>query len=331
MDKVYIVLVNYNGSSDTMECLESLLKLTYADIQIFVIDNSETLEPLIRLQQWASGEELIDSTLFPDLVMPFEPKPVEYRVIAEKAFENKCCPEKLVFIKADMNKGFAAANNIALRHILDFGNEDSFTWLLNNDTVVAKKSLGEQIKFFHGDKNKTGILGSRLLQYYAPEKIQAVGGKFNLLTLMTTHIGENCADSSPKSGFRKIDYPIGASMLVPMAFLKEIGILNEEYFLYFEEIDWVLRGRKYGWLTDWCENSWVYHKEGRSTESFSGRKVKSSFIDIQSFRSRNKFYRNFFRNNPIFYLYNLLIISNRIRKGEFKRAYDFFNISFFDR
>lgn len=320
MKKVYIVLLNYNGNKDTIECLESLLKLGYPSFQILVVDNSDTIECFNGLVDWAEGKTTEIKTNYERLVYPISVKPVTYSAVSEDAFLSAAYHEKIVFIKADKNKGFAAGNNIALRHILKFGEADSFTWLLNNDTVAEKESLSALAEFADRKENvKTGIIGSRLVYYYKPTMIQAIGGKFNETFLISMHEGEGLPADTPKSSFGPIDYVVGASMFIRQEFLMDVGPLSEDYFLYYEELDWTYRAREKGWAIDWCPDAVVYHKEGASIGS-SYREKKSLFSEMEVFRSRKIFTKKFYGLSIRFYLSSLLLILNRLRKGNFKAA-----------
>ena len=320
MKKGYIILLNYNGNKDTLECLESLLKLEYKDFQIFVIDNSDDITCFNGLIEWAKGNAGEIKTRYKDLVYPVSLKPIDYAAVSETDFLFTERHEKVVLIKADKNKGFAAGNNIALKNIMKFGDDDSFIWLLNNDTVVQKEALGALIEYANKKENlKTGIIGSKLVYYYNPETIQAVGGKFNETFFISMHEGEGRAINTPKSDFGTIDYVVGASMFISYKFLMEVGLLSEDYFLYYEELDWTYRAKEKNWKIDWCSDSVVYHKEGASIGS-SYRKEKSVFSETQVFRSRKIFVKKFYGLSLRFYLSSLLLILNRLRKGNFKAA-----------
>ncbi|MFD2602352.1 glycosyltransferase family 2 protein [Flavobacterium suzhouense] len=320
MKKVYIVLLNYKGIKDTLECLESLLKLDYPNFQIFVVDNTEAQHDQDLFADWAQGKPVQIDTAFENLVYPLAVKPVDHTITSQHEFLAGSFNQKIVFVKSDRNGGFSAGNNIALRHILKFGDKDSFIWLLNNDTVAKKESLSELTAFAGMEENKnTGIIGCRLVYYYTPDKIQAVGGRFNETFFISEHEGEGQPVTTAKSNFRRIDYVIGASMFVPYTFLHDVGLLSEDYFLYYEELDWTYRARKKGWSIDWCPEAIVYHKEGASIGS-SYREKKSLFSEEQLFKSRRIFIKKFYTLSGKFYLSGLLLMANRIRKGNFKAA-----------
>jgi len=98
-NKVYIVLLNYNGFLDTMECLESVLKLDYENFQIIVVDNSETQAPFENLINWALGNLTVKETAFENLVFPLMQKPVDFCTISEEEFLDKELNHKIVFVK----------------------------------------------------------------------------------------------------------------------------------------------------------------------------------------------------------------------------------------
>lgn len=326
--KVFIVLVNHNGHLDTVECLESIFHTENLNAQVMVVDNSDDEHSIKAMVDWAEGS-------VPFKQNPFSPlkenkivkKPLNYKRVAEVELLEKIHTEKLLFIKAKENKGFAAANNIALKYIQKLGAKEDIIWLLNNDTVVDKNSLHNQINELKRRKDeRIGILGSKLVEYYSPKKIQAIGGSFNKATFTSKHIGSGAPIASPKTMFKKIDYVIGASMLVNKKFLDDVGLMNEAYFLYYEEIDWTYRAKEKKWKIDWCENSFVYHKEGASAGSSMRAKTKSRASDIISFESRKNFFKTIKGNKILFACSSILLIVNRLRRFQFKTAYMFCKI-----
>jgi GT2 family glycosyltransferase len=322
-NKVYIVLLNYNGFLDTIECLESVLKLHYENFQIIVVDNSETAEPFENLTNWAIGNIEVKESLFENLVFPLEQKPNDSCTISEDKFLDKELNPKIVFVKANQNKGFAAGNNIALKYILKFGTPDSYIWLLNNDTVVDKEALSIIVEQMSLHQEEKCIYGTPLLDYYNPTTIQLIGGVYNKKTGLSSHFGEGNAKDDYETNFdevvKKIDYPTGASMLIKMSFLRELGLINEDYFLFFEELDWVSRAKVIGGKVSILNCFGVFHKQGESTKS-KFKEKKSEFIDLVSLNSRILFARKFKKGNlPLIQLSILtLTLGKRALQGNFK-------------
>lgn len=323
--KVYIVLLNYNNSQDSIECLESVLKLDYNNYQIIIIDNSETLQYFKELQSWAEGNTVLEETLFKNLIEPLEKKPLAFLSIQEKDFLLESKTEKILFVKAEQNKGFAAGNNLALRYILKQKEPDCYIWLLNNDTVVEKNILTNIIS----EIEKQDILdlkiiyGTPLLEYDNPNKVQSLGGIYHPKTGLTTHLGEGILMNEAMLKFDKIvknvSYPVGASMIIKYRDLESIGLLSEDYFLFYEEIDWVSGAKQNGGSVKILPAFGIYHKQGNSTKS-KINKQKSEFIDLVSMNSRITFAKKYNRKNlEIVYLSILtLTIGKRIWQRNFK-------------
>jgi GT2 family glycosyltransferase len=322
-NKVYIVLLNYNGFLDTMECLESVLKLDYENFQIIAVDNSETQIPFENLTNWALGNFTIEETAFENLVFPLEQKPLDFCTISENDFLNKELNHKIVFVKANQNNGFAAGNNSALKYILKFGTSDSYIWLLNNDTVVDKEALSIIVEQMSLHQEEKYIYGTPLLDYYNPKTVQSIGGVYNKITGLSSHFGEGNTNEDFETNFdeviKSIDYPIGASMLIKMPFLKELGLLSEDYFLFFEELDWVHRAKIIDGKVLILNYFGVFHKQGKSTESKFNEK-KSEFIDLISLNSRLRFAKKFNKENLLLVQLSILTftLGKRVLQGNFK-------------
>ena len=307
IQNTYIILLNYHGISDTTECIQSLLNLSTNNYRIVVVDNSQNNEEWKKLLDFARSESL-------DYISFNQENDRNYQ------------QQKVVFIKAQENKGFAHGNNLGLKFAMS--QEDAwYFWLLNNDTVVRPDSLTELVTY-HSQHPET-ILGSKLLYYHCPDKIQAVGGSFNKNLYISTHIGEGKKYDVLKKDLPKIDYPIGASMFVSRDFIDHVGFLSEDFFLYYEELDWCERGIDEKFVPDWCETSIVYHKEGKSIGS-SYKNKKSFFSEVQLFKSRKKFVEKYYSLSFKFYFSSLLLILNRLRKGQFTLANQLIKITFND-
>lgn len=296
-NSVYIILLNYHGFNDTIECINSLMKLEQVDFRIVIVDNSETVDDFNKLISFAKQQSCTSISFNNDECIKYK-------------------NEKLILIRSNTNKGFAHGNNIGIRFSMQQAN-CKFLWILNNDTVVLPDSLANLV--IKHNENPKVLLGSKLVYYYHKNTLQAVGGRFNETLYIPEHVGEGLPVTTLKATLPKIHYPLGAAMFVDRKFIDEVGLLNEAYFLYYEELDWVYRARSYGYLVDWCENSVVYHKEGASIGS-SYSNEKSDFSEEHLFKSRQLFIKTHFGLNSKFYLTTFLLIANRFRKGKFKLA-----------
>jgi len=158
MSKVYIIILNYNGWKDTIECLESVLKNDYKNYQIIVVDNNSPNNSMDYIINWADGKQEVvydENSQLKYLSQPFEPKPLDYVFYTKEEALSGGDREKevklnnpIIFIQAGENGGFAAGNNIGIKYALakdDF----EYVWLLNNDTVIKTNSLSNMVSRFH--------------------------------------------------------------------------------------------------------------------------------------------------------------------------------------
>src|SRR5699024_601070 len=279
--QVYIVIVNWNGWEDTIECLESLKQLDYPHYSVIVIDNGSSGQ---------SVEEI--GKRFPEVLLN----------------------------QNESNLGFAGGNNVGIRYALERGAD--YVWLLNNDTVVDREALSTLVEYMNGRPN-IGICGSKLIYYHKQDTLQALGGGYfnKWLGTVTTLGNRQPIDRNfdKEEVEDSLDYIIGASMMVSKNFLEVVGLLNEDYFLYFEELDWAMRAKQ-KFSLGFCPQSIVYHKEGASTGADLQKRSRSKQSDYYQLKNRLKFTCNFF---PFFlpctYLSVVYALFNRIKRGQWDR------------
>lgn len=267
---VFILILNWNGWKDTIECLESVQKLTYPNYRIVVIDNGSKDCSLNKIKAWAAGELPVNSK-----IITFDPsiKPLHWVEYDRVTIDAGALPEledrwiknlppnrRMILIQTGSNLGFAGGNNIGIRYALMCRAE--YVWLLNNDTVVDCNALTEMVSVAEANKS-VGFVGSKLLYYDKPDIIQAAGGgKFNFWTGLSRHYGWLEKDSEKWNQPFSPHYITGASLLVRQSCIIETGLLDESFFFYGEESDWQFRAYRHGWRTYYCPTSIIYHREG---------------------------------------------------------------------
>ena len=332
--KTYIVILNYNGWSDTQECLESILKLDYSNYQIIVVDNHSTNQSMDHLLAWANGRETatVDNPALVYLSTPATNKPLDFLLYntpvtlqSELLEQESRLYNPLVFIQSLTNGGFAAGNNIGIDYAIAKGDAD-YIWFLNNDTVILPSSLTDLVNqacFYQKKQRKVGIIGSKLLYYHKPTFLQGVGGVYNKWLATSRHIGvfeEDLGQYDTEDVVSKIDYLPGCSLFVCMDFINDVGLMCESYFLYFEELDWALRGKHKGWCLGYCWQAKVYHKEGASIGSSAKGLNKSKLSDFYELRNRIRFTKkNFPEKIGFVRLGFLVVLFNRLRRKQFDR------------
>jgi GT2 family glycosyltransferase len=172
----------------------------------------------------------------------------------------------LILIRTGANLGFAGGNNVGLRYALARG-DFAYVWLLNNDTIIKPDALSQMVQRME-EKPDAGMCGSLIPFYNKPEIIWAAGGgTLSNWLIKSANIcySKPVAEVSSREEIEsRMDYLVGASMLVSVDFLRLAGLLNEDYFLYFEEPDWYMRGKRRFSLA-YADKAVVYHKVGIST------------------------------------------------------------------
>lgn len=267
--KVAIIILNWNNWRDTIECLESLQRLTYKNYQIIVVDNGSIDDSIEKVKAWAHGKIRIKSSFFDYNLNNKSLEWIEYDrktaelggdVEIEKKIDLLPSNQRLVIIRNEYNLGFAGGNNVALRYILHNLHQYAFFWMVNNDTVVDKTALEMLVRKAMGGTSK--IIGSKVLWYEYPEVIQTAGGGRILPWLgVTKAINENARFDDKENVF---DYISGTSLFAQVDVLKNVGLFDESYFLYWEEVDWCERARKKGYRLGYEPQSLVWHKVGSS-------------------------------------------------------------------
>lgn len=220
---VAIILVNYNGANDTIECIKSLSYIKDSEYEIVVVDNCSTdnsVEELKKIQE---------NSLF-------------------------------TLLEAGCNNGFSAGNNIGIK----YANNADYFLLLNNDTVVEPDFLKKLLDEFNRNP-KCGATISKILYYSNPDVIWYAGGDFNKKTARSEHWKFNVKDDMTEINSQKVSFASGCCMCVSKKVIDEIGLLDEDFFLYEEDADFCYRIDEAGYEIFYVPESIIYHKVSAST------------------------------------------------------------------
>lgn len=250
MQDTYILIINWNAAIDTLECIDSIVGLPNA--KILLIDNASADDSVNVMRQ-----RFID-------------KAYDFTTCKPEELANKAklpCP-KITFILSDENLGFAKGNNLMLRYAI-LRNDAPYAWLFNNDAHATEGALANMIKKMELDA-KTFLVGSVILDFNKEGLVQSCGVKyfkyFGVSKLLLKDAIWKDVDKT-KLPLGEIDFQHGASMLVRLAPLKEIGLMDERYFLYFEEHDWQWTALEKGYKNVLATDSIIIHKGSVSTNN----------------------------------------------------------------
>ena len=227
MKTVSIISVNYNQPEITLEFLASVYRSVNTDTtEIIVVDNGS--EPN-KIEEWKIS--------YPDVL----------------------------FIRSELNIGFAAGNNIGIRQA-----SGKYLFLVNNDTEINPELIPTLVQLL--DTNpKVGIVSPKIRYFHHPELIQYAGfSPINWYTGRNKCIGQFEKDNGQYDNYTgETAYIHGAAMLLRKEVIDSAGLMPEDYFLYYEEMDWCEQIRKAGYQI-WIEpKALIYHKESASVGKLS--------------------------------------------------------------
>jgi GT2 family glycosyltransferase len=264
---VTIIVLNWNGWKDTIECLESIYQINYPNFKVVLVDNHSENNSIQKIREYCQGELVVESKFFnytsknkPITLIEYSNDEIKDSEdnLYKKDDSDPC--QKLILIKNDENYGFAEGNNIGIQFALKNLNP-SHILLLNNDTIVDPKSLNEMVK---ASKiyDKTGIVGAKLLNAYSTHIIDSTGHVLRWGRIVDRGHGE--VDHGQYDQQDKIMGAMAAAVLYNKDMLLEIGLLDTSYVTLGEDADLSWRAYNKDWKAIYAPKSIVYHKRGRS-------------------------------------------------------------------
>jgi len=229
--KVYIVVLNWNGKEDTLECLKSLRITSYDNYRVILVDNGSEDDSVVAVKE-----------NFPEVEV----------------------------VETGKNLGFAGGNNVGIEYAMGKGAD--YVYLINNDTTVDPDYLKELVAVAEADP-KVGAVGSKICYHSEPDRIWFAGGKINWLKNKGEHIGLDEIDKGQYDETGEVGYLTGCSLLLKREVVEKIGVLEDDYFLYYEDADYSQRVKNAGYKVMYAPKSKIYHKVSRSTKPGSASYV----------------------------------------------------------
>ena len=281
-----VVVVTFSAADVILENLESLLAQS-ADValDVVVVDNGSPDATLETIGNWASGQVPFQADL------PFElppcPKPVTLADGTGPCPENRPDRPAITLLETGLNTGFAGGVNRGLAHLAAHSKADRF-WILNPDGAAAP---GAALAFATDHPEPFSLLGGRVIYTHEPDMIQIDGGLVNTRTGITGNVNQRQSHkASPAPDPADMQFITGASMVASRAFYDAVGPMPEEYFLYYEEVDWAYsrpREMPFGYVADGI----VYHRAGTAIGSPRPDRLASPFSLYFKHRNRMHFVR----------------------------------------
>jgi len=241
MLNVSIVVLNWNGGKDTIECLQSLEKLSTKGftLSILLVDNGSSIKSIRAIKEYISG-----------------------------------CKKKIKLIENGKNLGFTGGNNIGMKHAIKDGAD--YIMLLNNDTLVDKdliKGLIDTFKLFeHVGMVSPKIYfakGYEFKKQYTKNELGKViwyaGGNMDWENIYGSNNGVDEVDKGQFDKVAETDFATGACSFINVKALKETGYFDEKYFMYLEDADLSQRMKKKGWKVLYSPKGFLWHRVAQSS------------------------------------------------------------------
>lgn len=225
---IFIVILNFNGYEDTIECVKSVNNLDYSNYEIVIVDNNSDSDEFEKLKTQFPQHEVINNSF---------------------------------------NGGYANGNNIGIQFAIS--KKADYICVLNNDTVVTKDLLSRLVKRFDEIHN-LGVIGPAILDYKIKHLIQSTGAKINFLYGKVPPLNEGLVYQSLDEGLIECDYIGGACMLFKVDLVNKIGLIPENYFLFFEETEWCHLAKINNYKIYCDSEAVIYHKGSSSIKKYQG-------------------------------------------------------------
>jgi len=249
--KVAIIVLNWNGWKNTVECLESIYQNNYLNFEVILVDNGSKDDSIQRIREYASGKLTTQSKFFK---YNQNGKPLKL-VHPKKEKVSLHFSRQLLLLDNNINHGFALGTNIGIR--LAQKQHADYILLLNNDIVVDKDFLAELVYVAEANP-KIGVLGPTIYYYSRPDVVDFAGENLTLWQVR----GKEYTSTSKMA--REVDKIEGSCILIRRVVIDQIGLLYTKYWAYWEETDLCFRAKKAGFKVTYVPQSKIWHKVAQS-------------------------------------------------------------------
>ena len=234
---VYIVVLNWNNASETINALRSLSRSDYPGHEIVVVDNGSTDDSIAVIRADFPGVHIIGT---------------------------------------GENLGYAGGNNVGIHYALAQGAD--YIWLFNDDAIAAPDALSALMRAAQTDPD-AGFLGPTVQMRERPDQILSAGGYLDSdLNPRQRGLGE--INQGQYQKIEEVDFLSGCALLISRASIEAVGLLDERFFTYGEDVEWCFRGKLHGLKVLFVPQALVWHPDTRSRDENSAR--------VMYYMSRNR-------------------------------------------
>ena len=267
------VIVLTFQSEDVIEaCLNSLHATQHPGLRVVVCDNGSEDDTIGVIRRWASEKDICFAEVLPG------------------ASKYPASPPFLTVLHNGENLGFAGGVNIGIAHLQADPRIELF-WILNPDSEVTPGTAGNYVECAHRI-GRFSLMGGRICYHESPGRIQSDGGRVSRWSGICRNLNAGLMpDEAHFPNVSTLDFISGANMVASRAFVQQAGPMVEDYFLYYEEVDWA--ARRGDLPLAFCPEALVFHHGGTTIGTGSISKRASPFANYFNYRNRMRFMRRF--------------------------------------
>lgn len=173
----------------------------------------------------------------------------------------------LDLVENGANLGFAGGNNVGISHLLS--RDVRYVMLLNDDTVVHPGLLSTLVEVAEA-RSDVGVVGPKIYYHQPGDVVWSAGGAIDKFG-EPHHIGIDAVDAAESEAPREVDYVTGCAILVKREVIEKVGVLDERFFIYFEESEWCSRARRAGFRVVYVPRAIMWHKIQANERHYSRR------------------------------------------------------------
>jgi len=273
--KISIVLLNWNGWKDAIECLESLFQLNYTNYDVILVDNGSFDDSVERIKEYCEGKIRVNSNYFnyntddkPIKLLEYSEEDIDINNL-EKNVALNTYNKRLILIKTKENYGFDKGNNIGIQFAIKKLDPD-YVLIISNDVVVDKNLLANLVKIAGMN---VGLIQPQIYNYY---------------DLSIDNLGFSCdivGNTRPIKNLKrsKLFYLSGACLLISKELILEINkdgkLFDEKLYAYFEDADLSWQARLLGYDIKVCLDAICYHKGSQTIKKFN---LNTFYLDYRN-------------------------------------------------
>ena len=305
-----VVIVAFNSADVILDCLESLLASPGMALSVVVVDNGSSDGTPDLLRAWAAGQPWQPA---PDLPFALTPAAKPLRLDGAASDPDG---HRITLLDTRINAGFAAGVNRGLALLAADPGLERF-WILNPDSVAGP---GTALAFASHPGPDFALMGGRVLYWPSDDQIQIDGGLIDWRTGVTGNLNQYAqSTATPAPDPAQMAFITGASMVASRRFYAAAGPMPEDYFLYYEEVDWALRRNALPGAPlplAYCPQALVWHRAGTAIGSPTLDRPASAFSLYFKHRARLRFMRRHFPASlPLALAYSLAKSAQLLVKG----------------